>query len=1028
MTLKKQNRLVKFKMAFIFSLVGFSFKLFALNPLPGLIPLQYSDRPAVDLMFEGRNISPEEIHELYLYHNGDFDHSLLDPQESDIWKDIKGDIGNLEDNKLGVNYMETVEYLSPVLSRSGNFRFNFTKKDENGISKIFTALISKRAHNILLRKALLRKIGFKVPATKYLPKLQFKFASDSDKQLFLKQMAEGTFGAPERWVTRNIEGELTITIQDILVMEDLDSIYNLSVGMVPAEIVQGRRIFRSLLVPYSLTDIPESVNLFDWKAGRVISNNLLLPYENAQNYDCTFEDARWVTNRILKLTRNDWEEIARSGQFPKPVEMLVVEKLIARRNSLGPLLRVDADEMSFKPDISFGQDLVAGEIKKEFFEGHGARYSFGDPENPLSTSEVTSFLKMEGISTALMAVTSAFNSIPYLGFNLDNQMADREGKLAAEALANNLTLGAPAERPLGAFVFPMARGSLNFSRKVVAGTYLGTNNRIQLVDSVGASAAGGVYVGIEGIPAPISVGASAQISVSRNYAHVRPITSIKKAIKYPFKNMMIPLLKRKYAKYFDKLVDVDLNTLPSDEKNKRITDALALFNENMQVGESILITDTLGASANFNLGVNYMKLLAANVGVTPAEVVIFRLHIFRKSENIIQVYRDFGNLHQLGLGIVLRAGVPIIRAQAKLTHGMAKSKFLSINIDPANPEIVSTLGALRHLLMHNSLERVEKIEKPYIVKYKFNEGKQSLGLLVWRYDRINSSNKIEITHPQGEKLNLFRKYRAHSLGLDPISYLTETLAALPSIFLKGDYIPPAVNSGNAGNNYFGKAENKVSTFEGVIGEDGKISRPFLKLSLIWNGFSASKKAALKILKEIKKRYKFNFYPKTVLNETDKLYLYNINVNFLIYDTGLTHMFNLSDKEIEQIFKSNQNKSRLLLKGHKRFLALKKKYHKAREKGSESGMGNAATRALALAEKKLTLDGIRQLAGGDANLYVFSRIEGFRVGDENGDEPYLSDSLGEFGQQDLAGPLSKIQKHIGMTEGEFLISWLMGRVL
>ena len=96
-------------------------------------------------------------------------------------------------------------------------------------------------------------------------------------------------------------------------------------------------------------------------------------------------------------------------------------------------------------------------------------------------------------------------------------------------------------------------------------------------------------------------------------------------------------------------------------------------------------------------------------------------------------------------------------------------------------------------------------------------------------------------------------------------------------------------------------------------------------------FSASKKKALKLLDQVKERYRFNFYPKTVLNEADKLYLYNINVNFLVYANGIQNMFNLPEKEIRTIFDKNQNKKRWLLSGVRRYLTLQKKYHKAREK-------------------------------------------------------------------------------------------------
>ena len=81
-------------------------------------------------------------------------------------------------------------------------------------------------------------------------------------------------------------------------------------------------------------------------------------------------------------------------------------------------------------------------------------------------------------------------------------------------------------------------------------------------------------------------------------------------------------------------------------------------------------------------------------------------------------------------------------------------------------------------------------------------------------------------------------------------------------------------------------------------------------------------------------------------------------------------------------------------------------------------GDAATRALILVEDKLTLQGLAQLVGGDENLYVYSKLEGFRVGDENGDSPYLSNSWVNSVRRIWVAPLTRIQRQIGISEGEF----------
>jgi hypothetical protein len=53
------------------------------------------------------------------------------------------------------------------------------------------------------------------------------------------------------------------------------------------------------------------------------------------------------------------------------------------------------------------------------------------------------------------------------------------------------------------------------------------------------------------------------------------------------------------------------------------------------------------------------------------------------------------------------------------------------------------------------------------------------------------------------------------------------------------------------------------------------------------------------------------------------------------------------------------------------------------------------------------------------------VRGFRKGDENGDVPYISDSLGNFGDAHFAGPLTAMKSSIGLTDAEFYAYWLMG---
>ncbi len=86
------------------------------------------------------------------------------------------------------------------------------------------------------------------------------------------------------------------------------------------------------------------------------------------------------------------------------------------------------------------------------------------------------------------------------------------------------------------------------------------------------------------------------------------------------------------------------------------------------------------------------------------------------------------------------------------------------------------------------------------------------------------------------------------------------------------------------------------------------------------------------------------------------------------------------------------------------------------------------KALSQSEYKLNLNGLVALMGGTENIFVNSRIDGFREGDEDGDKSLISNSLGEFGSPNILGPVVQLQRQTEMIEGEFFIYWMMKRLI
>ncbi len=72
--------------------------------------------------------------------------------------------------------------------------------------------------------------------------------------------------------------------------------------------------------------------------------------------------------------------------------------------------------------------------------------------------------------------------------------------------------------------------------------------------------------------------------------------------------------------------------------------------------------------------------------------------------------------------------------------------------------------------------------------------------------------------------------------------------------------------------------------------------------------------------------------------------------------------------------------------------------------------------------------------GNGNFLLMAKIDGFRIGDENGDQGLVSNTFGTRGEDNLSGPTADILEFFRvtgsetMTEGEFYVNWMLGRII
>ena len=113
----------------------------------------------------------------------------------------------------------TVNFIAPKVSAVGTFRFNVLHTEGNA-NTVFTVMLDKRLHTTLLRKNILRKLGYIVPAIKYIKKININFENEEDLTHFTKNLIQdNTLGASARWVVENKNGSKTqLTLRDVAVL------------------------------------------------------------------------------------------------------------------------------------------------------------------------------------------------------------------------------------------------------------------------------------------------------------------------------------------------------------------------------------------------------------------------------------------------------------------------------------------------------------------------------------------------------------------------------------------------------------------------------------------------------------------------------------------------------------------------------------------------------------------------------------------------------------------------------------------
>jgi len=243
-----------------------------------------------------------------------------------------------------------------------------------------------------------------------------------------------------------------------------------------------------------------------------------------------------------------------------------------------------------------------------------------------------------------------------------------------------------------------------------------------------------------------------------------------------------------------------------------------------------------------------------------------------------------------------------------------------------------------------------------------------------------------------------------------------------------------ISKGSPADSILGSAFLYGSTFEGElsnnynegVGKKGDLDFTFGSIKKSFRGFIISKNRAEKIIKALNEKYAIEFYPEQVLAQTKNIFLYEISLNVFVYEGGIEHFASLSSEQFELILDKNIDGRAIGLKKAQMLNRFKMfKWHLERRNYEKYSLYGRSL--LSLFDRYLTLDGFKEMLGGDSNFFIYSKISGFRNEDEAGDSAIISNSIGQVGSEKMLGPITSIIDQLGMTPSEFYAYWIRSRV-
>ncbi|MBS1959205.1 MAG: hypothetical protein JST80_07040 [Bdellovibrionales bacterium] len=873
------------------------------------IPLdELKSAPAKDLLYNGKPIDPGVLAsqmEAAKHQGKEFDTSSLEPQQSDVYSGTRQSIAQDPAAIFPVEKDQMVyDTRMPTVYTRGMVRARILSPQNTNLA--YNLYFSLDSHAALARNALFRALGYTIPVPKYFPKVTVNFSSLSERDKFLDLIADKTLTARGRWVVGGLDeinkNLTTITFQDAVIEPAIiGGAPPLHWGILTSQVLDNRRSLRAAIVPLSLVDIPESVNMYSFETGKISNENLTFsrPYADAFANSTSIGDVKWIAKRIAKLTRKDWISIIQAAHYPPDIQALIVEKTIGRTVQLLSLLNMnvsDDNNLKYDPYITYGQ-VINGKAVQESYDGYALRFTYGDPKSPLRASELLRFFGIESISSGLGFLIEKVAGYLQI-ITPDKYVQDHNNRVMQDVMDHiSNHPNEPYVQPLQVWGGPIAGGSIKASRNVVTGTYYGSNSEVQLVDVVSAGINVGAFVGVSGL-GNINLGLSPQVQYNRSYVHVRPIQDIKTAWKDNWKKLYVPHFMSKLSGILNGEVDQDSG------------DAIKAFLDTMKTGEMFIVTDGFAAGNGTTFGIPLGAILGfavpfsnINESVTLANQygILSRTTIY-KTDDGMHVYLSRVNARTFEMSFDTSFFIKLLTLSSSKQNGDANTKAFVFPDHFDTPEKEKTFQrSITAILRRNNPHILEEEFFPYVLDHDVHGSAFKFKLGPWSWTNRVNYHRLDILPPydpdgkysqQDEKRTVIQGEITKVKGSDWYGFFGKLVKRVVPFVSIGQ---SAVGD-DPSSNFLGKSKTFAVSSEVEL-TPNRPNKFFTKLQQSYNGWSMNKRRLLRLADEITKELQeFNppggLVSKDQFAQTRKVQAYTLMWTLLVYEKGINRMMKL----------------------------------------------------------------------------------------------------------------------------------------